>query len=49
MDVVKEDMKLVGVREDDPADRLRWRRMSRCGLPRRENPKGKEGGDKCVD
>ena len=26
MDVVKEDMKLVGVRDEDEEDRVRWRR-----------------------
>ena len=31
MDVVKEEMKLVGVREEDAEDRVRWRKMIRCG------------------
>ncbi|KAF3697472.1 hypothetical protein EXN66_Car013152 [Channa argus] len=31
MDVVREDMKLVGVREEDAEDRVRWRQMIRCG------------------
>ncbi|KAF7646447.1 hypothetical protein LDENG_00187620 [Lucifuga dentata] len=33
MDVVKEDMKLVGVREEEAEDRVRWRQMIRCGDP----------------
>ena len=33
MDVVKENMKLVGVREEDAEDRVRWRWMIRCGDP----------------
>ena len=33
MDVVKEDLKLVGVREEDPKDRARWRQMIHCGKP----------------
>ena len=31
MDVVKEDMKVVGVREEDAEDRVRWRQPIRCG------------------
>ena len=31
MDIVKEDMKLVGVKEEGAEDRVRWRQMSRCG------------------
>ena len=42
MDVVKEDMKLVAVREDGTEDRVKWRQMIRCGEHRREQPKGKE-------
>ncbi|XP_058483140.1 uncharacterized protein LOC131458247 [Solea solea] len=33
MDVVKEDMKLVCVREGDTENRVRWRRLIRCGDP----------------
>ncbi|KAF7658937.1 hypothetical protein LDENG_00005840 [Lucifuga dentata] len=33
MDVVKEDMKLVGMREEEAEDRVRWRQMIRCGDP----------------
>ncbi|KAK2897556.1 hypothetical protein Q8A73_013936 [Channa argus] len=33
MDVVREDMKLVGVSEEDAEDRVRWRHMIRCGNP----------------
>ena len=31
IDVEKEDMKLVGVREEHGEDRVRWRQMIRCG------------------
>ena len=30
MDVVKEDMKVVGVKEKEAEDRVRWRQMIRC-------------------
>ena len=34
MDVVKENMKVVGVREEDAEDRVRWRQMTPpCGDP----------------
>ena len=33
MDVVKEDIKLFGVREDDVEDRVRWRWMINCDDP----------------
>ena len=33
MDVLKEDMKLVGMREEDAEDRVKWRWMIRCGYP----------------
>ena len=33
MNVVKEDMKLVGVREEDAEDRVRWRQMIHRGDP----------------
>ncbi|KAF7662280.1 hypothetical protein LDENG_00240050 [Lucifuga dentata] len=33
MDAVKEDMKLVGLREEEAEDRVRWRQMIRCGDP----------------
>lgn len=33
MDVVKEDMKVVGAREEDAEDRVRWRQLIRCGDP----------------
>ena len=33
MDAVKEDMRVAGVGEEDVRDRLRWRRMIRCGDP----------------
>ena len=31
MDVVKDNMKLVGVREEDAEDKVRWRQMIGCG------------------
>jgi hypothetical protein len=33
MDVVKEDMKVVGVRGEEAEDKARWRQMIRCGDP----------------
>ena len=33
VDAVKEDMKLVGVREEDAGDRVRWRWMIHCSCP----------------
>lgn len=33
MDVEKEDMKLVRVREEDTEDRVRWRQIICCGDP----------------
>ncbi|KAI5625322.1 hypothetical protein C0J50_15181 [Silurus asotus] len=33
MDVVREDMQVVGVKEADVEDRVVWRRMIRCGDP----------------
>ncbi|KAK3511052.1 hypothetical protein QTP70_029380 [Hemibagrus guttatus] len=33
MDVINEDMKLVGARVEDAEDRDRWRKMIRCGDP----------------
>ena len=33
MDVVGEDMRVVGVTEDDTGDRAVWRRLIRCGHP----------------
>ena len=33
MDVVGEDMRVVGVTEDDTGDRAVWRRLIRCGDP----------------
>ncbi|KAK3521497.1 hypothetical protein QTP70_013319 [Hemibagrus guttatus] len=33
MDVINEDMKLVGARVEDAEDRDRWREMIRCGDP----------------
>lgn len=42
MDGVKEDVKVVGVREDDVENGARWRQMSRCDDSFREKLKGKE-------
>ena len=33
MDVVKEDIKSVGVRGEDAEDRVRWKQMIPCGIP----------------
>ena len=33
MDSMREDMKRVGAREGDEVDRVKWRRLSRCGDP----------------
>ena len=33
MDLVREDMKRVGVREGDEVNRVKWRLLSRCGDP----------------
>lgn len=33
MGVVKEDMKVVGVREENVKDRVTWRQITRCGDP----------------
>ena len=33
MDAVNEDMKVAGVRVEDAEDRLRWRKLIRCGDP----------------
>ena len=33
IDVVKENMKLAGMREEDAEDRVRWRLMIHCGDP----------------
>lgn len=40
MNGVKENMKVIGVREEDEEVRVTWRQMSRCG---EKNPKRKEG------
>ena len=33
MDLVREDVKMVGAREGDEVDRTLWRRLLRCGDP----------------
>ncbi|XP_061605912.1 uncharacterized protein LOC133466337 isoform X1 [Phyllopteryx taeniolatus] len=33
MDGVREDIRAVGIREEDAGDRLTWKRMTRCGDP----------------
>lgn len=42
MGAVKEDMKVVGVREEDAEDRVRWKTLIRSCYPSRGKPKGKE-------
>ena len=43
MDVVKEDMRVVGVREDEAEDRVRWKQMIRCAAtPEGKSPKEKK-------
>ena len=39
MDLMKEDMEIVGAREGDEVDRILWRRLSRSGDPMKEKPK----------
>ena len=36
MDVAKEDMNIVSVREQEAEDRVGWRQMIGCSNPRRE-------------
>lgn len=38
-DVMKENMKLVGVRKEDAEDRTKWRQMIRYVDPNGEKPK----------
>ena len=33
LDAVKEDMKVVGLTEEDARDRVKWKRMFCCGDP----------------
>ena len=33
MDLVSEDMKMVGAMEGDEVDQVLWRNLSRCGNP----------------
>ena len=42
MDIVKEDLKVVGATEKDTEDRTKWRRIIRGGDPEWDKPKGKE-------
>ena len=44
MDVVREDMRVVGVMEEEAGDREVWRQRICCGDPKRENSKEKEEG-----
>jgi hypothetical protein len=37
MDVVKEDMKVEGVRGEEVEDMVRWRQMICCDHPKRES------------
>lgn len=41
MDLVKQNMKLVGVREEEAENRFRWRQMIRCGDSVREHKRTK--------
>lgn len=41
MDVVKEDLRVVGKSEEDADDKVRWRRMILSGDPSREQLKHK--------
>lgn len=45
MDMVKEDVKLVGVRIDSAEDRVTWRQMIGCRHPWRKQPRGKTNTD----
>lgn len=42
MDVVKEDMELVGVREEDAEESVKWRQMIGRVDPRRDRPNYKK-------
>ena len=49
MYVVRENMEMVGVTEEDTEDRVRWRRViHRCGDPKREHPKEQEDYQYCI-
>lgn len=39
MDVMKEDMQKVYVTEENAGDRMRWRQMIFCGLPKETSKK----------
>lgn len=42
MDVLKENMKMVGVTKEEAKDRVRWRHMIRWGVPERDQLKEEE-------
>lgn len=42
VDVVKEDIKVGCVREEEAKDKVRWRQLIRCGDPCRDNPEKEE-------
>lgn len=42
MDVMKEDMQKVDVTEENAGDRMRWRQMIFCGLPKETSMKEEE-------
>ena len=44
MDVVREDMLAIGVREPDARDRVKWRRCSAVATPNRRERKNQEEG-----
>lgn len=45
MDVAEEDEKMVGVREEDAEDGVRWSQMIGCSHPCREQPKAEKEED----
>lgn len=48
MEVVKEDVKIVGVREDSAEDRVTPRKMIGCGHSWREQPIGNEDENRFI-
>lgn len=45
MDVMKEDMQKVDVTEENAGDRMRWRQMIFCGLPKETSKKKRSQDD----
>lgn len=48
MDGEKENLRIVGVMEEDAGDKVRWRWMIHCGKPHRKQLKGKEEEGECL-